>query len=181
MKHIPFLFLLLALTVSASAQSPQRAPGTGYDYVKSSDAGQLPATTTNDSATSGQLGEYITATVATGASVSLTTATAANVVSLSLTAGDWDVTGVAGYTIGSGTVTTLLQQGISTNGTPTLGSQGTYTAWPMQLGTAGDAQIMTPVVRVSLSATTTVYLVIKSSFTTNTLNAYGFLRARRVR
>jgi hypothetical protein len=38
-----------------------------------------------------------------------------------------------------------------------------------------------PVVRISINATTTIYLVAQSSFTASTMNVFGQIRARRVR
>jgi hypothetical protein len=46
---------------------------------------------------------------------------------------------------------------------------------------AVDPAFTTPVVRLSLAATTTVYLVSRATFTVSTLKAYGTIRARRVR
>lgn len=137
-------------------------------------------TTSNDSAAAGQLGEYQTATIASGAAVALTTATTANVTSLSLTAGDWDVTGTVDYTYGAGTNVTISQQGISTT-SATLGAQDTYTSVYTGGVPTADQGFQTPTVRISISSTTTVYLVSKCAFTVSTNKAYGTIRARRVR
>jgi hypothetical protein len=137
-------------------------------------------TSTNDLAAVGILGEYLTATIASGGAVALTTAVSANVTGLSLTAGDWDVTGTVDYTVGATTNVNNSQQGISTT-SATLGAQDTFTS----VYTGGipiiDQAFQTPTVRVSLAATTTVYLVAKSAFTISTNKAYGTIRARRVR
>ena len=79
-------------------------------------------TTTNDSAATGNVGEFVTATVAVGAAVALTTATTANVTSISLTAGDWDVSGQVNFTPGATTSITVLQCGVSLT-TATLAGQ----------------------------------------------------------
>ena len=140
-------------------------------------------TTTNDNAAAGSIGEYIKSTVATGASVALTTDVVANVTSVSLTAGDWDCTGVVDFTFGATTSYTNLVGGISTT-SATLGGQDTAFDFetPAAVPTAGaDASWVVPTVRLSLAATTTVYLIAKGTFTVAGLNAYGTIRCRRVR
>lgn len=128
-------------------------------------------------ATAGQIGEYITAT----GSIALATNVAGNVASISLTAGDWDVfasvnfvsapgatrVAVAGAcSLASGVLAGLpgggglaIYQGASTN------ESGTY---PIMPG------------RLSLVATTTVYLVALAGFSGG-MTASGFIAARRVR
>ena len=145
-------------------------------------------TTTNDNATAGNVGEFVTSMVAAGAAVALTTATGKNVTSMSLTAGDWDVSGQVDFVL-SGVTATLFQSGISLT-TNTL---------PAQVGGSGlgtDALVGVPLlttvlsatycqgiapVRISLAITTTVYLVAQAAFSAGTNAAYGTLRARRVR
>ena len=149
----------------------------GTDYVS-------PVGVSNASnATAGNLGEFATATLATGSSVSVTSGTAKTVTSVSLTAGDWDVWAVADYTFGATTSVTYLEQGISTT-TNTLGGQDTFTvqAFAAMVPTAAvDPALPTPHVRINVSGTTTVYLVVKDGFTLSTLKAYGSIFARRVR
>jgi hypothetical protein len=41
--------------------------------------------------------------------------------------------------------------------------------------------VASPVVRISISATTTVYAVASANFTASTMTCDGFLRARRIR
>lgn len=139
-------------------------------------------TTTNDAAIAGGVGELLSGTVATGASVSLTTATAANITSVSLTAGDWDVTSVVDYNPGATTSITQLSQGVSST-TATLGAQDTFSQTSVAANVPGANVIAlpTPVTRISLAATTTIYLVAKATFTVSTLTAFGTIRARRVR
>ncbi len=140
-------------------------------------------TPTNDSAPAGVVGELLSATVATGSSVSLTTATTANITSVSLTAGDWDCSGTVDYTFGATTNYTGLQQGISTT-SATLGAQDTFTSQVTagNVPTAAiDMALPTGTVRVSLAGTTTVFLVAKGTFTVSTLKGYGTIRCRRVR
>ena len=140
----------------------------------------LVGTTTNNNAAAGNIGEYVVSTFASGAAVGLTTATPANVTSISLTAGDWDVAGSLGFIPNALTVGTEFQGGASAT-TATLGTEEA-TMVEDTPGAAGQRQrFALPVVRFSLAATTTVFLVAQATFTVNTLGAYGTLRARRIR
>lgn len=145
-------------------------------------------TITNDNAGTGYVGEVVTSTVAVGSTVSLTTATSANITSISLTAGDWDIdssvdfvlTSVSGtvYKIGPGLTSATLptQAGGSGLGTDALAQQMLITTT-----TSGTNSLSTTTVRLSIAATTTVYLVAQGTFSAGTLTGYGTIRARRMR
>jgi hypothetical protein len=128
-------------------------------------------------AAAGEVGEY---SATSGSSTSLVTATAKTIHSVTLTAGDWDIEGVATYTKAATTVVTYTQQGISTTNN-TLGGTGTFTATAAAISDVIPSAFTTPVVRLNLASTTTIYLVSRAGFTTSTLTASGFLRIRRVR
>jgi hypothetical protein len=132
-------------------------------------------------------GQFITSTVASGSAVALTTATSANVTSISLTAGDWDISGQIDYALIAAT-STLFQSGISLT-SATLPSQ----AGGSGLGTDPLAQIPLTTtllsatygqgvgpVRLSIAATTTVFLVANQTFSAGSSSAYGTIRARRI-
>lgn len=143
--------------------------------------GQLPGTATNDSASAGNVGEYISSTLASGSAVTLTTATPLTVTSISLTPGDWDVWGTVSF-VGNGSTTAYVGAISSTNnGLPTNPAGGAY--WQLNLASGATLNQTSPVgmTRVSLSATTTYYLVAASNFTGSANTAYGFIGARRVR
>lgn len=141
----------------------------------------IPGTRTNDNAAAGNIGEVVTATVAVGSAVVLTTAVVSNVTSISLTAGDWDVTGVVDFNPGATTTTTSLEGGISIV-SATRGAQDTGFANTFAIATTAiDASEVCPMVRLSLNATTTVFLVAVAGFAISTLKAYGTIFARRVR
>lgn len=141
---------------------------------------QIKGTTTSDSASSGYVGEYATGGVS-GTGVALTTLTIADVTSLSLTAGDWDVSATilpqnaspaAITSVSAWTNTTSISQPSNDDGrTAQFGASA-----------AGGPNIISPVpmFRYSLSATTTIYLSVISTFTGSTSCA-GRIRARRVR
>lgn len=135
------------------------------------------------------VGQFRTATVAVGSAVALTTATSANVTSLSLIPGDWDCSAQVVHNAAATTSITLLQVGISvTSATlPTqAGGSGVGTdplaIWRQAAGVpAGALTTAVGPVRVSLTATTTIYLVANDTFTVSTMSAYGTLRCRRMR
>jgi hypothetical protein len=150
----------------------------------------LLGTGTNDNAAAGHLGEYITSTVAAGGAVALATGATSNVTSIVLTAGDWDVSGVVDYTFGATTSYTSIQAGISLTSATLAGQAGggglgtdpnSAFATPAQVPTALPFSLEAGPVRVSIAATTTVYLVTNAVFTVSTLSAFGTIRARRVR
>lgn len=144
----------------------------------------LSGTATNDSANSGMIGEYLTATLATGSSVTLTTATTANVVSKALSGGDYLCSGSMNYTFGATTAYTRLAAGLSTT-SATLGTQDTYSSFisAADVPTASfDLVMPVPLQRVSVaSAGVTLYLVANASFTISTLKAYGTINCWRIR
>lgn len=142
-------------------------------------------TTTNNSANAGSIGEYVSSTVAPTTS-GYTSGTAANVTSISLTAGDWDVSGLAAFS-NSGVLTTntIVQVSISTT-SATQGADGANKTG-ISLPSPGDPPtvpaVPTPIVRLLLASTTTVYLVARTIFTSGgaTMGVGGTLRARRMR
>jgi len=135
-------------------------------------------------AAAGSVGEFVSALVAVGSAVSLTTATAKNVASISLTAGDWDVEGNVNFTGGSATTAAggLFSTGISTStgALPTDGSE-VPVAVPPVTTTSFLANGTLPRKRISISSTTTVYLVAEATFSAGTVGAYGAITARRER
>jgi len=143
----------------------------------------ITGTTTNNNANAGAVGEYVQSVLATGSSVTLATGVTSNVTSISLTAGDWDVTGAVDFTFGATTSYTNLIGSVSST-SATIGGQDSKFDFetPAAVPTAGaDATFPLPVVRFSLSGTTTVFLVAQGTFTVSTLKAYGTIRARRIR
>lgn len=170
-----------ALTTSAQlAAVLSDETGTGANVFATSPTLTTPnivGTSTNNNAAAGSVGEYVTAT---GGPLSLTSSTTMNLTSISLTAGDWDVSGVIQFGGAGTTVITNEYVGISTT-SATLGSIGSVSAIQVSHAASLGDIIPTPVVRLSLSATTTVYLVTNTTFNTSTATATGLIRARRVR
>lgn len=146
--------------------------------------GHQNGTATNDSAAAGEIGEYIASTLVRASATSITTATAKTVTSISLTAGDWDVAVVCGFFPANTTQVTQIVTSISTT-TNTLdtteGRLGVITTPATTYDGATQAQVSLPPYRLSLSGTTTVYLVAQSNFLVSTNAAFGIIRARRMR
>lgn len=149
-------------------------------------------TTTNDNAAAGVIGEYASVSTVRSSPTALTTNTTANVASaLSLTAGDWDLDGMVGFVPGAATSTGVFQAAISTTtgtlpGTDTFGvadAAGQIRAQYALVASviSNDVVFLTVHSRVSISGTTSYYLVAQSTFTISTNSAYGSLTARRVR
>lgn len=135
--------------------------------------------TDGSDADAGNVGEFITATN----TQSMTSTVNANVVSISLTAGDWDVWGAIETVLGSGTITVSMIAGINTVSATFPGSQnGAYFVytWPpssAEFAAAGPVGQL----RISVSTTTTIYLVGYIDFSVSTASLIGYLGARRVR
>lgn len=140
--------------------------------------------TSGAAAAAGSQGEVISAIKAVGSPVSLTTATAANVTSVALTAGDWDVEANVNF-IGTSATTAAggaFTVGISTT-TATLPTDGSEVQLGVPAVTTTSFKDGISVSRktITVSTTTTVYLVALGTFSAGTLGAYGAITARRVR
>lgn len=146
-------------------------------------------TNTNDLAGAGNLGEYLVASTPAPGSA-LVTGVALNVLSLALTAGDWDVysqcnftsaatTSITGYSAGVTVTTGVLPGQLAAGG---VGPDAlSTTIQPATVPGAGTNQLKTTMVRVSVAAATTIYLVASAAFTVSTLTVFGTLTARRAR
>jgi len=107
--------------------------------------------------------------------------TAANtplsIAAINLTAGDWDVSGVVQTPPGAASLTAeYVSISVSLNA---LGGMGMLSLWAGAASTAAMI-IPTPVVRINVSTTTPVYLVVNQA-SGGAGGAGGYMRARRVR
>lgn len=136
----------------------------------------IQGTTAADSAQAGSIGEYATNTTS---GTSLSSGTVVNATSVSLTAGDWDVQGTVQF-VGSASNVTSYQLSVSTT-SATLGVLGTLRQQQSAQSSGSNTHDSTPMVRINVSATTTVYVTAVASFSTGTATCNGFIRARRVR
>jgi hypothetical protein len=155
-------------------------------------SGQLigKGTATNDSAATGYIGEYASAVLVRSLATGLVSATPKTVISKTFDPGDWNVTGAIGFTPGATTAVTQVIMAFSLNTNTLPAASDTYAA-----ENSGETKIQAmynsftigsdivfpmPTVRLLIAATTTLYLVARGSFT-STLDAYGEIRARRMR
>jgi hypothetical protein len=130
-------------------------------------------------ASAGSVGEYVTNTTS---GTSLTSGTSVNATSVSLTAGDWDVEGSVQFLPSGTTSTQSIFSSISTT-SATLGNIGTVAGFQGTTVFSGESatHLPSPIVRISISTTTTVYLVAQLTWTAGTATCNGFIRARRIR
>lgn len=152
-----------------------------YVRVDYPSTAMLLGTTTNDLATAGTIGEYVASSIGPGAATSLTSNTNKNITTLSLTAGDWDVTGNVAFVPGDTTNIVNMQGSASLVSETEATDFGIVSVNPN--GVTGAVNTILPVtsVRVSIATTTTVYLVVKATFSVSTMSAYGCIHARRAR
>jgi len=155
-----------------------------YHDIRSVLAGPTAITgsVTDDSALSGQIGEYTSASVApTG--VALTNNTWENIASISLSGGDWDVSGTVSFYSGVGMTCTYAEGYLSAySGTTTTDrSRGDNAIQTVPNTTSYDTSVTIPSWRVSASTTTTIYLKAYATFSGGTNSGYGRISARRVR
>lgn len=141
-------------------------------------------TTTNNNANAGSVGEFVSNT-ATG--VAASSGVTANCTSISLTAGDWEVSGMLATFPAGGTTTSFVIGGISTTSAtfatlnPGPPSMGNFFLHSSAVPAGAQYNAVVPDFRVSLTATTTVYLVHQVTFAVSTMQVGCSLRARRVR
>lgn len=124
----------------------------------------------------GSDGEYLSAT---SGAISLTSSTAADTATITLTAGDWDVTGVVQYSPAGSTIMNSGFCGVSTvaNTLPVL----PFVTSIQMTHIAGVGEYLAcPVMRFNVTSSTTARLEAFSFFSTSTMTATGFIRARRV-
>lgn len=138
---------------------------------------QLKGNNTNTAPPAGFIGEVISSVVDSSSKVNLTSTVAANITSVSLTAGIWNVNGI--ITFGGGTTITERDIAISANSASFTGTTVGDTRFNSTIA-AGVYSLICPAVRLSLSSTTTYYLVASSVYTGGTDQGYGKISATRV-
>ncbi|MGH7040481.1 MAG: hypothetical protein ACREE1_20370 [Stellaceae bacterium] len=150
--------------------------------------GQIVGTATDDAASVGNIGEYVSSTVAETGGVSLTNGVAINITSISLSPGDWDVWGKITVDQGSGNDGNL----VNLAGTISDISENIVDYSQGVLGTCLDSSTKSGAMRAvfnlsttrfSLNATTTIYLVARANYANISLPGTGFgtIAARRAR
>lgn len=157
--------------------------GNGTNFVNSALlASDLKGTTTNDNATAGNIGEYVESWVDLGSGPALTSGTITNITSISLTAGDWQMGGYVGLVGVSGTAYTFFYGGYDTaNNTLNVDAQIFQNIVASTTINANSIMYAVPTRRMSLAATTTIYLNTQAIFSGGTANGHGAINARRMR
>lgn len=135
-------------------------------------------------AAAGNVGEYISARRANDGSLTLTNNTGVNITSITLTAGDWDISAIANvgvFTAGT-LVMTYWLGGIGTTSGAGL-TEGDSFCFSGQFPTGQtDCGIAIPAYRVSITTSTTYFLVVQAGFSgTAVVDAFGRISARRIR
>jgi hypothetical protein len=123
---------------------------------------------------------HVNAALETGSAISLTTNTPANIASITLDAGEWDVRAIGYFNLNAATNITAAIGSISTTSATLNSLAGRVMACTIPAaGFTGGTGYATPLppVRLSLSVTTIVYLVMQATFTVNTCAAWGRISA----
>lgn len=178
--------LTTALSVAQGGTGVTTSTGTGASVLGTAPTISQPnlvGVTTNSNAAAGSVGEYVSSNIGSDTPVALVSGTSKDVTSISLTAGDWDISGNIGLLPSGTTTTSAVGAAISTVSAtvPAPPSSGGYSF--LSLGSPAGAPnvLQAGRIRLSLAATTTVYLVAQASFAVSSCSAYGFIGARRVR
>lgn len=137
----------------------------------------IACTATNNSASTGQLGEYISSNLPIASAINVPNNTATNITSISLTAGDWMVFGNVAL-LPTGICTTI---GGAVNTTSSSVPDFSQYSQLTNNGGWGNSGITVPPLRVSISGTTTVYLIAVTTFSTGSCTGCGTIQARRMR
>lgn len=145
--------------------------------------GQIQGTATNDNASAGKVGEFLSSSVPSS-TTNLTNFQYVNSgATITLTPGDWDVSANAIFTVTATTSVTQWVCSISTvSATPnsTVGFMVQQNTAPVVPNSTNNNCLVGPV-RFSVAVNTQLYLVVRSTFGASTQTAGGLLRARRVR
>ena len=146
-------------------------------------AGLLPGVVGGGGATAGNVGEFVSASVASGSAIALTTATPTDIASIALTPGDWDVWANVGLIPASGASVTAISAWINSASATDPGSPngGAYVTETPLAGLTGAQTAPVGMKAVQLGSGTTLYLSCNAAYTGGTLGAYGFIGARRRR
>lgn len=176
------LTMALAATGASGSVSATTQTFTGIKTFETQLIGK--GTATNNSASAGFIGEYVSSVIASGSAISSgSTGQFKDITSISLTAGDWDVSGVAVVGIGTGTGMGACGGAISINSNNTTTDQvrGDNEVFSTIASATNDSFNIIPAYRMSLSGTTTVYLKGRAGFSGGQPTIYGRISARRVR
>lgn len=167
----------------ASLASLVAADGATGGFIKDSEAGNLPATATDDDADAGKLGEYLFTEVLAASQVQLTTATAKTIATLTLEAGDYMAHGNVSFApAGTTTIQSIIAAiHTTTDELPTAPGSGAFSMIAGGLTTGANQRLFAGTRRISLASQTNIFLIGQSTFGVSTMHAYGFIGAWRIR
>lgn len=147
--------------------------------VVNSGSTTIKGTTTNDNAAVGIIGEFIDGTVSL-AIIPSASGVPTSVSTITLTAGDWDVAAMGFFNPNGATITNSeITINTTANTDGTLGDNAIRVAETAT--SVNETALAIPRVRISISVTTPVYLVIDVTYTIGTPRFAGNIRARRLR
>lgn len=143
----------------------------------------LVGVTDGSAAATGNVGEFVRTKQATPQS--LTSTVILSLGSISLTAGDWDIQANAVFS-GSSTTITFAAVAISTSSSAISPQDNSFeneaaTCFITATAIASGHAITTPTFRVSITSTTSYFLLTQATFASNAVSVAGTIRARRVR
>lgn len=160
----------------------EKSDGTDLLNITNVNGTKIRGTTTNDSAATGFVEEYVESVVST--TNFPTTSTWGDATSISLTAGDWDVSAMY-YSDRNGATATEQLIGISTSSGTSFSdsvSGSNYFGFPPSSAGAYNSSAIITNYRKSISSTTTIYLKFLATYTVAQYRIGGArLSARRVR
>jgi hypothetical protein len=157
-----------ALTFSSSSITINTTTQTSVGLLIGMRAGNAPP--------AGFIGEQIRSYQSSPQSISNNTNL--NITSISLTAGIWDVTGLISF---NGTITGVAFSASISTTSATLGSEGdNYVSTPTPPTASVGITLTVPNYRLTLSATTTVYLVARGAYSVGSLTGIGRISGTRV-
>ncbi len=169
---------LSGLTTPLSVSQGGTGANTAAGARTSLDAFQNTGVVDGSNAATGKVGEFLSNT---GTATNATSAASANYATLTLTAGDWEVSGSAQFNPTGGT-NPFTQINASISLVSATGGGFPYQTILRTSFNANGAQMLaTPIRRVSVSTSTTVYLVAGATFPDGTMPIQGFIQARRIR
>lgn len=127
-------------------------------------------------------GEFITNELPFSLAIQLSNGVVANLIAITLSAGDWDIWGAVALNNAANPTILSIAAGVTTvsGAFPTdLASGGVSAFIQPGIPTTYDLVIPTGTVRMLLTGTTTVYLVVNCGFSSGNCFAYGSVSARR--
>jgi hypothetical protein len=147
-----------------------------------------------DTAISTAFGTVVSGSRLSASSLALVSGTTTDITSITLTAGSWDISGAISLIPATTTSVGLSVYAIGPTSATLPGGGGgelpnsatgsarirPQIVVPTVYNTTQHQTALMPTYRATLTATTTLYLMVDIAFTVSTLSAYGWIQARKV-